>query len=138
MAKLTIQEFNNILSQGVLVYDGAMGTNLIAQQLKSEDYGGKDGCSEALNLYCPESVCKVHKDFLKAGCQVIETNTFGGTRITLKEYGMADKVAEINKKAVEIAKKAIADMGKNVRIPVHLIDEINSYNKTYSLLFQKL
>lgn len=111
MAKLTVKEFNNILSQGVLVYDGAMGTNLIAQQLKSEDYGGKDGCSEALNLYCPESVCKVHKDFLKAGCQVIETNTFGGTRITLKEYGMADKVAEINKKAVEIAKKAIAECG---------------------------
>ena len=96
MARLTVEEFNNILKDRILVYDGAMGTNLIAQQLKSENYGGKDGCSEALNLYCPDSVSKVHKSFLEAGCDVIETNTFGGTRITLKEYGLEDKVAEIN------------------------------------------
>ena len=111
MARLTVEEFNNILKDRILVYDGAMGTNLIAQQLKSENYGGKDGCSEALNLYCPESVSKVHKSFIEAGCDVIETNTFGGTRITLKEYGLEDKVAEINKKAVEIAKKAIEEKG---------------------------
>ena len=113
MARLTVEEFNNILKDRILVYDGAMGTNLIAQQLKSENYGGKDGCSEALNLYCPESVSKVHKSFLEAGCDVIETNTFGGTRITLKEYGLEDKVAEINQKAVNIAKKAIEEAGQN-------------------------
>ena len=113
MARLTVDQFRSILDKKILVYDGAMGTNLIAQQLKSENYGGKDGCSEALNLYCPESVSKVHKSFLEAGCDVIETNTFGGTRITLKEYGLEDKVAEINKKAVEIAKKAIEEAGND-------------------------
>lgn len=111
MARLTVEEFKKILNDRILVYDGAMGTNLIAQQLKTEDYGGKDGCSEALNLFCPQSVLKVHKSFLDAGCDVIETNTFGGTRITLKEYGLEDQVKEINKKAVEIAKKAIEEAG---------------------------
>ncbi len=111
MARLTVEEFNSIINNGILVYDGATGTNLIAQQLKSEDYGGKDGCSEALNLFCPRSVLKVHKAFLEVGCDVIETNTFGATRITLKEYGLEDRIAEINRKAVEIAKKAIEESG---------------------------
>ena len=113
MARLTVGQFNTYLENSILVYDGAMGTNLIAQQLKSENYGGKDGCSEALNLYCPESVSKVHKSFIEAGCDVIETNTFGGNSITLKEYGLEDKVAEINQKAVNIAKKAIEEAGQN-------------------------
>ena len=111
MSRLTVNEFKNILRESILVYDGAMGTNLIAQQLKSEDYGGKDGCSEALNLFCPQSVSKVYRGYLEAGCQVLETNTFGGTRITLKEYGLEDKVDEINRKAVAIAKEAIANYG---------------------------
>lgn len=114
MARLTTSRFNEIIQNKILVYDGAMGTNLISQQLKAEDYGGNEGCSEALNLYCPEAVAKVHKDFLKAGCQVIETNTFGGTSITLKEYGLEDRVAEINHKAVDIAKKAIEAVGGDI------------------------
>lgn len=131
MPRLTVAEFNKILDKGVLVYDGATGTNLIAQQLTSEDYGGKDGCSEALNLFCPQSVGKVHKAFLEAGCQVIETNTFGGTRITLKEYGLGDKVAEINQKAVEIAKDAIKTAGGN--IPRYIAGSIGPTSQLPSL-----
>ncbi|MDD3147173.1 MAG: homocysteine S-methyltransferase family protein, partial [Candidatus Riflebacteria bacterium] len=107
MKPVSPEEFHNLLQQGVLIYDGAMGTNLQVQGLGSEDYGGRDGCSEALNLFCPEAVIRVHKAFLEAGCHVLETNTFGGTRITLREYGLEDRVEEINRRAVEMAREAI-------------------------------
>lgn len=107
MKRISVEEFKNLLSERILIYDGAMGTNLQVQGLTSEDFGGCDGCSEALTLHCPQSVKKVHRDFINVGCQVIETNTFGATRITLKEYGLENRVAEINRKAVEIAREAI-------------------------------
>ncbi|MBU1107091.1 MAG: methionine synthase [Candidatus Riflebacteria bacterium] len=107
MQPISVEEFNNLLREKVLIYDGAMGTNLQTQGLTSEDFGGRDGCSEALNLYCPESVIKVHCGFLEAGCQVLETNTFGGTRITLREYQLEDRVEEINRIAVDMAREAI-------------------------------
>ena len=113
MSRLTVAQFNEILAEGVLVYDGAMGTNLQVQGLSLEDFGGCEGCSEALNLFAPHAVKKVHLGFLEVGCRVIETNTFGGTRITLKEYDLQDRVEEINKKAVEIAKEAIVEAGKD-------------------------
>lgn len=107
MKPISVEEFHRILQEKVLIYDGAMGTNLQTQGLTASDFGGHEGCSEALNLYCPQSVIKVHKGFLEAGCHVIETNTFGATRITLKEYQLEDRVAEINRIAVEMAREAI-------------------------------
>ncbi|MDD2625141.1 MAG: homocysteine S-methyltransferase family protein, partial [Candidatus Riflebacteria bacterium] len=82
MKSASVELFESLVKNEVLVYDGAMGTNLIALELKSEDYGGKKGCSEALNLFCPQAVKSVHKSFVEAGCRVIETNTFGATKIT--------------------------------------------------------
>lgn len=107
MQPISVEEFRKLLEEKVLIYDGAMGTNLQIQGLVSENFGGHDGCSEALNLYCPEAVIKVHRAFLEVGCHVLETNTFGGTRMTLREYGLEDKVVEINRIAVEIAREAI-------------------------------
>jgi 5-methyltetrahydrofolate--homocysteine methyltransferase len=107
MNRISKDDFKRLLQEKILVYDGAMGTNLLAQGLSSEDYGGCDGCSEALVLHCPQAVKKVHRDFVDVGCMVLETNTFGATRITLKEYGLEDRVAEINRRAVEIAREAI-------------------------------
>lgn len=91
----------------ILVFDGATGTSLQDQQLTSKDYGGDilEGCNENLVISCPSSVEKVHESFLKAGCDVIETNTFGATSIVLEEYGIADKAYEINMKAALIANK---------------------------------
>ena len=107
MKPISVDEFRSLLQREVLIYDGAMGTNLQAQGLKPEDYGGREGCSEALNLFCPQAVVEVHKSFIAAGCRVIETNTFGATRITLREYKLEDRVAEINRRAVEMAREAI-------------------------------
>ncbi len=95
----------------VLVFDGAMGTNLQTQNLTAEDFGGPqyEGCNEYLVHTNPEAVAKVHRDFLAAGADVIETDTFGATSIVLAEYDLADQTYYLNKKAVEIAKRVAAE-----------------------------
>jgi 5-methyltetrahydrofolate--homocysteine methyltransferase len=91
----------------VLVFDGAMGTNLQVQNLTAEDFGGAnyEGCNEYLVLTNPAAVEKVHRDFLAAGADVIETDTFGGTSIVLAEYDLADQAYALNKAAAELAKQ---------------------------------
>jgi 5-methyltetrahydrofolate--homocysteine methyltransferase len=87
-----------------------MGTNLQVQNLTAEDFGGPDyeGCNEYLVITKPEAVEKVHRGFLEAGADVIETDTFGGTSIVLAEYDLADRAYELNKTAAILAKK-VAD-----------------------------
>lgn len=90
----------------VIVFDGAMGTNLQTQNLTAADFGGAEyeGCNEYLVHTKPEAVAKVHRDFLAAGADVIETDTFGGTSVVLAEYDLADKAYYLNKTAAELAK----------------------------------
>jgi 5-methyltetrahydrofolate--homocysteine methyltransferase len=97
----------NSVDRPVLVFDGAMGTNLQVQNLTAEDFGGAEyeGCNEYLVHTKPEAVEKVHRGFLEAGADVIETDTFGGTSIVLAEYDLADKAYYLNKTAAELAKK---------------------------------
>lgn len=91
----------------VLVLDGAMGTNLQVQNLTAADFGGAEyeGCNEYLVHTKPEAVAQVHRGFLEAGADVIETDTFGGTRLVLAEYDLADKAYYLNKTAAELAKR---------------------------------
>ena len=90
----------------VLVFDGAMGTNLQVQNLTAEDFGGPEyeGCNEYLVHTKPEAVATVHRGFFEAGADVIETDTFGGTSIVLAEYDLGDKAYYLNKAAAELAK----------------------------------
>ena len=97
--------FLETLAKKVLVLDGAMGTNLQTQNLTPEDFGGKDGCNEYLILTKPEAVEKVHDSFFKAGCDAVETDTFGSSRIVLAEYDLQDHAIELNRKAAELARK---------------------------------
>jgi 5-methyltetrahydrofolate--homocysteine methyltransferase len=94
------------LKERVLIFDGAMGTNIQYLNLTSRDFGGKDGCNEYLVLTKPEAVAGIHESFLKAGCDAIETDTFGANRIVLAEYDLGDRVIDINKRAAEIAREA--------------------------------
>jgi 5-methyltetrahydrofolate--homocysteine methyltransferase len=95
----------------VIVFDGAMGTNLQTQNLTAEDFGGAEyeGCNEYLIQTKPEAVAKVHRDFLAAGADVIETDTFGSTSIVLAEYDLADQAYSLNKAAAELAKQVAAE-----------------------------
>lgn len=94
----------------ILVLDGATGTALQNLDLKAEDFGGPEleGCNENLVLTRPDIVERVHNLYLEAGCDIVETNTFGATPMVLDEYGLGAKAYEINKRAAEIARAACA------------------------------
>ncbi len=96
------QMFNLIerLNNEILVLDGAMGTQLQKKCLKSGD------CPENLNLTHPEIIQQIHREYVTAGSDIIQTNTFGASEIKLSQYGLENKFVEINKTAVENAKKA--------------------------------
>ena len=95
----------------VIVFDGGMGTHLQTQNLTAEDFGGEqyEGCNEYLVHTKPEAVAQVHRDYLAAGADVIETDTFGGTPIVLAEYDLADQTYYLNKTAAELAKRVAAE-----------------------------
>ena len=101
--------FLKTLEQKILIFDGAMGTSLQVQNLTADDFWGKEGCNEYLVLSKPDAVRRVHAGFLDVGCEVIETDTFGSTRIVLAEYELADKVYELNLKAAQLAREVASD-----------------------------
>ena len=92
----------------VVIYDGGFGTYMQTQNLTADDFGGPDleGCNELLCLTRPELIFQMHRDFLQAGVDVLETATFGAFEVPLAEYNIADKVAEINLAAAHIAREA--------------------------------
>ncbi len=95
----------------VVVFDGAMGTSIQAHRPTEQTYGGKLGCNDYLNLVQPSMIQGIHEDFLRAGAEVLETNTFGGNLPKLREYGLGDRLEEVNVAAVELARAAIAAVG---------------------------
>ncbi|HYT49076.1 MAG TPA: homocysteine S-methyltransferase family protein, partial [Pyrinomonadaceae bacterium] len=103
--------FLDTLKERIVVFDGAMGTNLHAQDLTVDDYGGPqfEGCPEHLLISRPEAVEKVHAGFLEVGCDVVETDSFGGASIVLAEYQIAHLAYDLNKKAAELAKRVASD-----------------------------
>ncbi|MGI8639989.1 MAG: methionine synthase [Pyrinomonadaceae bacterium] len=104
-------QFLDLLKEKIVVFDGAMGSNLQAQNLTIEEWGGAnfENCSENLLYTKPDAIAQVHLGFLEAGVDVIETNSFGGGEVVLQEFGIADKAYDINKKAAELAKKLASD-----------------------------
>jgi methionine synthase I (cobalamin-dependent) len=91
----------------ILIFDGACGTNLQNMEIPDSVWDGNKGCNEYLNLSAPETIVQLHQPFVDAGAMVLETNTFGASDIVLAEYGLENKVEEINHAAVENARKAI-------------------------------
>src|SRR5664279_5369386 len=103
-----LTDFLSELKRRVLVYDGAMGTNLQKHNLTAEDFWGKEGCNELLVLSRPDVIRAIHSAFLEAGCDVIETDSFGSASIVLAEYDLADRAHELNLAAARLA-RAVAD-----------------------------
>jgi 5-methyltetrahydrofolate--homocysteine methyltransferase len=92
----------------ILILDGAMGTMIQQAGLTAEDFGGEalEGCNEMLVLTRPDVIARIHEAYLEAGADIIETNTFGATRIVLAEYDIAGKAREINLAAARLAREA--------------------------------
>src|SRR5436853_1780917 len=98
-------DFLQAVKERVVVYDGAMGTNIQKRNPTLDDYWGKENCSEILVLSRPDTIRDIHADFFRVGCDIVETDTFGGTSIVLSEFDLADRVHEINLKAAQLAKE---------------------------------
>jgi 5-methyltetrahydrofolate--homocysteine methyltransferase len=98
------------LARRVLVFDGAMGTSIQGLGLSASDFGGPDldGCNDHLVLSRPDAIEAVHASFLEVGCDVLETNTFRANRLTLGEYGLGDRVIDMNRAAAKLA-RGVAD-----------------------------
>src|SRR3989338_6110773 len=101
-------ELERILKERVLIFDGATGTNLQLHNPTVDDYAGKEGCTEILLETHPQWIEDLHASFFKAGCQVVETNSFGANRVVFLEYGLENRVHEFNAKAAQLAKKVAA------------------------------
>ena len=109
--KKSFTQLKKDLDNKIVLLDGAMGTMIQQQKLSADDFGGEkyEGCNDYLVLTKPEVIKNIHKAYLEAGSDIIETNTFGALDIVLRDYDLENKVFEINKAAAEIVNKSIAE-----------------------------
>ena len=98
-------ELRSIMAERILVLDGATGTMLQAKELGPDDFGGPEleGCNEILVRTRPDVISDVHRAYLAAGADIIETDTFGGTPLVLAEYGLEAEARALNRLAAELA-----------------------------------
>src|ERR1700754_3331787 len=105
-----MRDYLDAIRSRVVVFDGGMGATLEQFELTPEDYGGLQGkCHEALVLHRPDVIEGVHTAMLDAGAEVVETDTFQASRLKLSEWGLAEHTLEINRRAAEIARKAVGE-----------------------------
>ncbi len=106
-----MSDFLKLLQDKIIVFDGAMGTYLQSLDLPIDDWGGPafENCSENLLYTRPDAIESVHNAFLDIGCDVIETNSFGGSEVVLTEFGIAEKTYDVNLKAAQLAKRVASD-----------------------------
>ena len=97
------------LHRRVVIFDGAMGTSLQNRELSDADFAGLEGCNEVLVRSRPDVVLDVHREFLKVGCDGVETDTFGGAPWVLDEYGLGGDTEELNRTAAELAGQACGE-----------------------------
>ena len=95
---------SELLKQRIVLFDGAMGTEIQKLNPKPDDFpDGKDGFNDGLSFTRPAWIKNIHRKYLKAGADCIETNTFGSNKLKLEEYGFGEKTLEFNKKIAELA-----------------------------------
>ena len=108
-----IDALKSSLASRILIMDGAMGTQIQARDLGPDDFGGADyeGCNEYLNITRPDVIADIHRGYLDAGADIIETNTFGATSVVLAEYDLAEHARPINREAAQIARSVAEEFG---------------------------
>lgn len=126
----------DLLTRRILVLDGATGTALAGMGLTAAHYGGESllGCHEALVLHHPEAVRNLHRLYLDAGANLVETDTFGATPVVLAEYGLQGHTLEINRRAAALAREACAEAeAKNPSRPRFVAGSIGPTTKSLTL-----
>ncbi len=141
--RLIMQNIEEILKEKILILDGAMGTMIQQYNFTEEDFRGnrfKDfavflkGNNDLLSITQPEAIKEVHKKYLEAGADIIETNTFSGTTIAMADYKMEDLVYELNYKSAKIAKEVADEFTKNnPDKPRFVAGSMGPTNKTASM-----
>src|SRR5262250_1045491 len=108
--------FLDYLADRVVLCDGGMETRVQASNLDVErDFLGLENCPEIVCESRPDLVREIHRGYLEAGCDAVETNSFGGSPITLGEFGLADRAFALNRRAAELAREAIAEFAHDGR-----------------------
>ncbi len=143
MANPVQNQLQQILSQRILVFDGAMGTNIQAYKPDESDFRGsmfgdhpKDlkGCNDLLSLTRPQMIEEIHRAHLKAGADILETNTFNANAISLSDYGLESQVYEVNRAAAGIAKRVANEFSEKERDkPRFVAGSMGPTNRTGSL-----
>src|SRR4051794_38911999 len=100
-------DFLAFARQRVVLLDGAMGSQIQARDLSLDDFWGQENCSEILNLSRPDLIRGIHQGYLAAGADAVETNSFGGSPLTLAEFGLEARAVEINERAARLAREAV-------------------------------
>ena len=100
-----MKRIEEAVRERTLIFDGAMGTSLIAYNLSVEDYEGHENCHDLLSVTRPDVVKKIHAAYFEAGCDIVETNSFGANPLTFSEWGISDRAYEVAKKSAEIARE---------------------------------
>ena len=132
-----------VINQRILVLDGAMGTMLQRYRFEEEDYRGErfknwesplKGNNDLLSLTQPHAIETVHRKYLEAGADIIETNTFSATTIAMADYHMEDLAYELNFESAKIARKVCDEFtAKNPEKPRFVAGSVGPTNKTASL-----
>src|SRR5262244_789267 len=108
--------FLDYLADRVVLCDGAIGTQVQARNLDIErDFLGNENCTEILCESRPDLIREIHLAYLRAGCDAVQTNSFGGSPITLGEFGLSDRAFALNRRAAELAREAVAEFAHDGR-----------------------
>ncbi len=101
--------FLDLLKEKIVIFDGAMGTSIHKFDLSLDDYRGCENCPEILVDSRPDVIAEIHAAYFEAGCDVVETDTFGGSPVVLAEFNLGERAYELNRKAAELARGVASD-----------------------------
>ena len=129
-----IDRLKSLLKERILVVDGAMGTSIQDRNLGPDDFGGPEyeGCNEYLVLTRPEVIAGIHQEFLDAGADILETDTFGATPVVLEEYNLAHLARRINREAAQLA-RGLADEASTPEKPRFVAGSMGPTTKSISV-----
>ena len=129
-----IDTLKSLLKRRILVMDGAMGTSIQKQGLGPQDFGGPEyeGCNEYLVLTRPDVIAEIHRGYLEAGADIVETNTFGATGVVLAEYDLAHEARRINREAARLARE-VAEAASTPDKPRFVAGSMGPTTKTISV-----